>query len=422
MGGRPATGHRQCLRLPHAICVVIVLSGLILLGHLQSAYSAADAPDASPSAAEAGSRGTASGAPISPSQSGIDRLVREFLERNTKDKDVVEVGLAMKAADLLIGWVKIFGVFVAVPGAVLLTVLGWFGVSTFRDVREKRDQMNADLEEARRDVREKRDQTNADLEETRKTALRVDAAREDAEALVTKTSESLSSVELQLQRLQVLFSQNEQRIEALDVTVKNILEFAPEAKLSGATQKRMSENLDKFKTYFKSLGYQPSSAEDSSVIVRTDDPDHHIQRGLIAYYNPEINTMYINPDYSDSEYPALRQYAHRVLYASITLPNLSGAPDSTTRKWQGLEYGLADYFPASFRNELKLEAISTKSDPSKNLTVDLSDSASFKAVTTDQFMHRELAQQAWRATLWEIRGKIGREVADKCVYRAWCDL
>jgi uncharacterized protein YoxC len=267
--------------------VTLLLSSLVVLcSGLLDQPSAADAPATSPHAQEASPSNPPQAAPASPAPADIDRRVAEWFERHTKDKDVVEVGLAMKAADLLVGWVKIFGLFVVVPGALLLAVLSWFGISTIKDAREKGNQVNATLAEVRR------------------IADQVGGAQTEAQALLAKTSETNARVESQwqqlqgvvaqyeqrteeLDRLQTVVAQNEQRIEALDNTVKEILEFAPDAKLSSTARNRMSRSLNEFRQYFESLGYKPSDSEKSKINVRTDDPDHHLQRGIIAFYNPE---------------------------------------------------------------------------------------------------------------------------------------
>jgi hypothetical protein len=46
--------------------------------------------------------------------------VAAALDKRIKHRSVVEVELASKVADRLIGWSKTFGVFVAAPVAVLL--------------------------------------------------------------------------------------------------------------------------------------------------------------------------------------------------------------------------------------------------------------------------------------------------------------
>jgi len=66
----------------------------------------------------------------------IDAAVAAALDKRIKDRSVVEVELASKVADRLIGWSKTFGVFVAAPVGVLLLILSLFGLSKFDDVRQ----------------------------------------------------------------------------------------------------------------------------------------------------------------------------------------------------------------------------------------------------------------------------------------------
>ena len=401
MNGDAVIEHWQCARRFLVIAITLLLS-ISVWSMGQS--SAAEAPTANPRTVEARPSDLPLSASGSPASADIDKLVAESLGRHMKDKEVVEVDLAMKAADLLIGWVKIFGWFVVVPGAMLLTVLSWLGISTFKDVREKSDQVNTILTEVRR------------------TAVQADTALKEAKALLTEASDGSSKVVSQLKRLQVVVTQSEQRIEALDNTVKDILEFSPDAKLSDIARNKISRSLDEFRQYFEQLGYEPSELEESRIKVRTDDPDKYLQQGIITFYDHASSTMFINPNYSESDYPALRQYAHRVLYALRTPPSLS-TPQSVVYKWKGLEYGLADYFSASFRNQSKLKAIAMAGSGLQDLIVDLNNTASFQTETNAQFGEPErVAQQAWGGALWEIRSKIGIKTTDMCVYRAWCDL
>jgi len=72
----------------------------------------------------------------------LDRLVNAAFDRATKDKSVVEIELAAKVADRLIGWAKTFAYFVAVPVAILFLILAVFGISKFEDVQKVADQAN----------------------------------------------------------------------------------------------------------------------------------------------------------------------------------------------------------------------------------------------------------------------------------------
>jgi exonuclease VII small subunit len=94
-------------------------------------------------------RGPAVSALVEPDLSEkLDRLVNAALDRTTKDKSVIEIELAAKVADRLIGWAKTFAYFVAVPVAILFIILAVFGVSKFEDVQKAADQANKLLTDA----------------------------------------------------------------------------------------------------------------------------------------------------------------------------------------------------------------------------------------------------------------------------------
>jgi hypothetical protein len=116
-----STRHRLLL-----IALVGVLA-FIVLGEGQALPPAwAEAPAAVP----------ATPAATVPTQAEIDKLVDAAVDRRVKDKDVVEVGLALKAADMLFGWAKLFGLLVIVPTTLFFALLGWFGIREVKDVRD----------------------------------------------------------------------------------------------------------------------------------------------------------------------------------------------------------------------------------------------------------------------------------------------
>jgi peptidoglycan hydrolase-like protein with peptidoglycan-binding domain len=94
-------------------------------------------------------RGSAEPALAEPDLSDkLDRLVNAAIDRVTKDKTVIEIELAAKVADRLIGWAKTFAYFVAVPVAILFIILAVFGVSKFEDVQQAASQANKMLADA----------------------------------------------------------------------------------------------------------------------------------------------------------------------------------------------------------------------------------------------------------------------------------
>jgi cell division protein FtsL len=67
----------------------------------------------------------------------VQRIVTETLEKLSKDKQLVGVELASKAAERLMGWVKVFAFFLAAPAALFLIILTVFGVTKFEDIKGK---------------------------------------------------------------------------------------------------------------------------------------------------------------------------------------------------------------------------------------------------------------------------------------------
>ena len=89
----------------------------------------------------------------SPTVDGLDpemvnAMVASALEKQTKDKAVVEVELATKVAERLLTWSKAFGWFVAAPVALLLLILCLFGISKLEDARRAADRADELLNRA----------------------------------------------------------------------------------------------------------------------------------------------------------------------------------------------------------------------------------------------------------------------------------
>ena len=67
----------------------------------------------------------------------------------------------------------------------------------------------------------------------------------------------------------------------------------------------------------------------------------------------------MGPKVADDESMLLHEYAHHILYSSLAFDALNGNP-----AWKfsavPIEYGLADYFVASFRNEPVIGALAAQ--------------------------------------------------------------
>jgi hypothetical protein len=339
----------------------------------------------------------------------IERLVVAALERHTKDKDVVEVGLAMKAAGLLIDWAKVFGLFVVVPGALLTIFLGWFGISKFEDVRKILNQANSALAE----VRSTSAQASQIASEFEKQLHQL---RDAVEEKLATTNQIAEEFDRQIRQLHSAVVSNQRQIASLGNTVNEMaqeLKFPADTVFAASVQDKMTELVNAYFRYFRDLGYASTGNELKEITVQaqTKFPT------TIAYYMPGENIIYVKPEYVSSEYAVLRQYSHHVLYET--------APDkakSQINSWVGLEYALADYFPASFLNRSRLEAINHE-NPVESVIVELENNAARLSEDTGGAYDtgRVMAfQAAWREIIWEFRRELGQTIADRAAYRAWC--
>ena len=211
--------------------------------------------------------------------------------------------------------------------------------------------------------------------------------------------------------LQADVAANAQRIRALDQSVKSIaLKFAPGVDLPDAVQNQMNQRVAEFRDYFKLLGFR-TRRRAPKVTTRGS------AAGAIAYYNPTPNVIYVDPAYAESEYPILRQYAHVVLYAVHPFDNKQPL---TNYEWVALEYGLADYFPASFLGNSTLEARGSGAKANQDLIVELNNEERLTGVGENLQLHQTYARQrAWGGLLWAIREALGQQKADQYIYAAW---
>ena len=153
----------------------------------------------------------------------VDAVVAAALDKRIKDRSVVEVELASKVADRLIGWSKTFGVFVAAPIGVLLLILSIFGLSKFDDVRKAADRADDLLGQAR-----------TRLEESN---TKLATAEKRAADLTQLATERAQDVDRQLAALRDANVQAQTQIATLGQTVRHI-----ESQLGGFSAQRETGN------------------------------------------------------------------------------------------------------------------------------------------------------------------------------------
>jgi hypothetical protein len=69
-------------------------------------------------------------------ESDLQGKIKAVLKQELKDQKVVEIEIAESIANRVIRWAKLFGFATAVPLALLVLVLGWFGITKTTDLRD----------------------------------------------------------------------------------------------------------------------------------------------------------------------------------------------------------------------------------------------------------------------------------------------
>src|SRR6516162_1069188 len=119
-----------------------------------------------------------------PPSADIGALITAAIEERTKDKDMLAVDLAAKAADRLMTWMRMLGFFVGLPMEALLAGLSAAGISKFQDVRD--------------------------------IGTRADATLQAAQAKLDAAAQRSTAIDVQLAKLDQRVATNDQRINSLD--------------------------------------------------------------------------------------------------------------------------------------------------------------------------------------------------------------
>lgn len=138
----------------------------------------------------------------------VDEIVRSALDEKLKNTNVVEVEIAEKIAEKLVGWSKVFGIFVGVPIALALALLSVIGFSKFEDVRTAANRADQLLREATTRLTE----TNTKIVEVQRQADEI------TRGAILRSQE----IERQLASLRDASSRFDAEIRNLDRSVRRI--------------------------------------------------------------------------------------------------------------------------------------------------------------------------------------------------------
>lgn len=169
-----------------------------------------------------------------------------------------------------------------------------------------------------------------------------------------------------------------------------------------AIRSQILKSFENFQQYFERIGAQKIA----NVAVDLVPPD---VPGMIAYFDPAKQTVFVDPQYLGTPNVPLREYAHAVLYAD---PKKFAAINyERTWVYVGIESGLASYFASSFADNPAIPGALGETDSLAN-SRNLSELEPGPAAMWDGTL-------IWGGAFWDLRGALGQSVADQLLYAAW---
>lgn len=331
----------------------------------------------------------------------VSELVAAAIQAQSKDKQLVEVELAAKVAERVIDWAKLLGFFIAIPIAILLVTLSILGYSKFEDVQKASDRVDAKILAA---------QNKIDL-----TQGKLDTALATAENASSRATQLVEATNKQLASLQTAVASQGDQIGRLNDTVTRIAErfqFTDGSDLSTESREKIIKSGSRFLEYFQKLGYVPKGP----IVNVTTKIDDSVANAL-SYYRPDNNTIFLTTEAAKDDFPVLREYSHRILYSSLGFDALT----KTRISLVPIEYGLANYFSASFLDDPKLGRVIAKKYGKEYLyNVDNATKVT-KLVVDEVGADIYTLQDAWSGAFWEIRKQkeFGSDAADRILFDAW---
>jgi Patatin-like phospholipase len=175
------------------------------------------------------------------------------------------------------------------------------------------------------------------------------------------------------------------------------IKFKPSHVITPDVQKKLNSVIYRFRVYVHRLGFTPKRAW-----VEVEDlPDDPVN----MYYSHELNAIRVGKELADEYDGIMRDYTHYICF------------ENGTHQWEdlvGLESGLADYFPCSFKGSPEFGAraveIVNKANPgqfSRPYLRELDNARRFDTLEDSPESHDE--GEVWGGAFWEMRHALGKD-------------
>lgn len=198
------------------------------------------------------------------------------------------------------------------------------------------------------------------------------------------------------------------KVEKLEARVREVEEFAISGAIAGDAQAQLNDALVSFDQYLRNLGFELTGSP----------PTVHIseERYENAHYDYGARQIVLGQDFVDDHDVMFREYTHHALTAELPTGILE-------QPSQGIESGLADYFPCSHQNSpvvgakvaVRLREVFDLDTPYiRNLRNRLN-----VAELTSPDVPSQRVGAAWGGLFWDLRQSLGHQLADRVLAAAW---
>jgi hypothetical protein len=188
-------------------------------------------------------------------------------------------------------------------------------------------------------------------------------------------------------------------------------EFEPSSALTATVQAGLQQKLNEFADHLDRLGFGKGRGR---VAIRVSDDG-----SVNAYYQPSGNVIVIHSRLAGDQHVALREYTHHHL---LTDPNLLERPDAD--ELLTIESGLADYLTCSFFGEPRLGPLAAAEfKVGRPFLRNMDNQRSFAELAKVRpEQKRYEGAEIWGGAFWEMRARLGQEMVDPLVVRAWFSM
>ncbi len=322
----------------------------------------------------------------------LRQYIQSALREELRDQKVVEIEVTEAIVTRLITWTKLLGYFVGIPLAVVIFALGFLGYKSYSDFSRL-------VNDAGNKIRPTLEQARADAEE------------------IKRQSEDLKKVYAQLDSDAATYRQLNRQVGVLTAKVDQIAEkidFRTSTNLSEQLKQKLTSSLLSYQEYMKKLGFLARTGSVGVSIRRRQE----MTGGGVSYYDPKQNAIVVESSYANDTDLVLLEYTRRALFLSVgERSSVFSVPAN-----EAIFYGLASYFPCSFKNSSIFGDVSAGAHQEYKAW-DLSNDRKFAELQPSSHHSAEVdGREIWGGAFWEVRHLLGREPADKLLFSAWTSV